>query len=980
MPTTHVKPESSDILQGIADSLWKSRKVVVVTGAGISTNSGIPDFRSENGLYSMIQAQLDAAVSGSGPVAGDCAGGEDGDYPQGAEQRPAKRRRICCDDEVSLGVDLYSKGLDTTQDEQPLSVREAPRVESQGEGALVREDVPELGGSFPEPNDLEREKEPSRQGSCDGPDDVVVDIELPSLRPTVSPRPTASLRSQAGLLKGMLRLTPGAVKAEPFRLSSDERVSTPRSPGHFAHASSQSLSDSEQAPTSFSSSPLSSPPPVLFDPYEEDTYMRDSTPPSSQRSSSSSADTPPSSNPFFASQSSGSGRSSLPNLKGRDLFDATIWSDPLKTSVFYSFATSLRQRAKNVAPTGCHYFIRQLRDTGKLVRCYTQNIDQMEDKEEPIPPGYYRKEVTIEVTYSRAETPTRAAGSNAFSYTDPFNAFDASSAGEPQTGTEMDERKRHSMVDNLFARTVKEPLQHVKRREHPKAHLISPIVQHDLSLAPDLLLIMGTSLRVHGLKVMVKEFAKAVHNKGGKVVFINFTKPADSVWADVIDYWVEWDCDAWVQDLREKKPTLFLPPGTIIEGETTQGARKRRDARGNTKAPSKTTKDNGDGKTTKDNARKANRRRSDDNGNSQVINGGRKNRKSNELETKGARREKPAAKRPMALRDDYTNGAYLSRKIMISLARISGREVETFPFRTALPMATEDLSPPTEAKKTAEPATAVLDQLASEVTGTEDVTAGQESPATFRQAAIASRGGHKRVTGARKPPELVELPQSTHLRVRRLPVASNDGISLDSSPAVIASPLPGSHEGSVVAAVKSNPRKRKRKTFFDDDFQIPARAEQVTPIKSSTKEAAAKPSGKKTRQKKASQPATGTHFHAVAAFEGQTAQPKLGQAMHEEPVDLILPPLKLASTEGSVALQASPEVHDEHLPTLEPSVVSPGPLIMSPDTKAHAALPQRPRDPFFIQDVLFNQMEVFDDPFPSLTKHLAVADDRFLTE
>lgn len=42
MPTTHVQPDSHEELQGIANALLKARKVVVVTGAGISTNSGIP--------------------------------------------------------------------------------------------------------------------------------------------------------------------------------------------------------------------------------------------------------------------------------------------------------------------------------------------------------------------------------------------------------------------------------------------------------------------------------------------------------------------------------------------------------------------------------------------------------------------------------------------------------------------------------------------------------------------------------------------------------------------------------------------------------------------------------------------------------------------------------------------------------------------------------------------------------------------------
>jgi NAD-dependent histone deacetylase SIR2 len=42
MPTLHVTPGETDALQSIANALGKARKVIVVTGAGISTNSGIP--------------------------------------------------------------------------------------------------------------------------------------------------------------------------------------------------------------------------------------------------------------------------------------------------------------------------------------------------------------------------------------------------------------------------------------------------------------------------------------------------------------------------------------------------------------------------------------------------------------------------------------------------------------------------------------------------------------------------------------------------------------------------------------------------------------------------------------------------------------------------------------------------------------------------------------------------------------------------
>jgi NAD-dependent SIR2 family protein deacetylase len=42
MPTQRISPDSAELLQEVADGLLKARKVVVVTGAGISTNSGIP--------------------------------------------------------------------------------------------------------------------------------------------------------------------------------------------------------------------------------------------------------------------------------------------------------------------------------------------------------------------------------------------------------------------------------------------------------------------------------------------------------------------------------------------------------------------------------------------------------------------------------------------------------------------------------------------------------------------------------------------------------------------------------------------------------------------------------------------------------------------------------------------------------------------------------------------------------------------------
>ncbi|KAL8950045.1 MAG: hypothetical protein Q9183_007553, partial [Haloplaca sp. 2 TL-2023] len=96
--------------------------------------------------------------------------------------------------------------------------------------------------------------------------------------------------------------------------------------------------------------------------------------------------------------------------------------------------------------------------------------------------------------------------------------------------------------------------------EHPAGDALGSITANDLSLAPDVLLILGTSLHVKGVKTMVKEFAKAVHArpKGkGKVIFVNLSKPCESVWGDSIDYWVSMDCDEWIGALRHHRPDIW---------------------------------------------------------------------------------------------------------------------------------------------------------------------------------------------------------------------------------------------------------------------------------------------------------------------------------------------------------------------------------------------------------------------------------------
>jgi len=65
-------------------------------------------------------------------------------------------------------------------------------------------------------------------------------------------------------------------------------------------------------------------------------------------------------------------------VKGKDLFDATLFRDPITTKVFYTFMGEFKEILSKAKITSTHRFVKELDNQGKLLRCYTQNIDSLE--------------------------------------------------------------------------------------------------------------------------------------------------------------------------------------------------------------------------------------------------------------------------------------------------------------------------------------------------------------------------------------------------------------------------------------------------------------------------------------------------------------------------------------------------------------------------------------------------------------------------
>ncbi|KAF3905103.1 hypothetical protein ABW21_db0201220 [Orbilia brochopaga] len=261
-------------------------------------------------------------------------------------------------------------------------------------------------------------------------------------------------------------------------------------------------------------------------------------------------------------------------LKGRDLFDAISFTNPITTSILYSFLAELRQTVKAIQDsTPTHKFIKTLSETGRLLRCYTQNIDGLEALDGlcmDISRGAGKRgkgkekvgrEVGCEVVQLHGDLEmlrcTQCAKLHDYDHERVETLLGGEAPGCPDCSKKADDRlaagKRSINVGTLRPNIV------LYDELHPLGEAIGQLTHYDATkMTPDLLLIFGTSLKVIGLKRIVKAFAAKVKSRGGKVVYINVTAAPDSVWGDIIDYHIQMDCDAWIRDLKLRRKEIWL--------------------------------------------------------------------------------------------------------------------------------------------------------------------------------------------------------------------------------------------------------------------------------------------------------------------------------------------------------------------------------------------------------------------------------------
>ncbi|KAI8593362.1 DHS-like NAD/FAD-binding domain-containing protein [Geranomyces variabilis] len=242
-------------------------------------------------------------------------------------------------------------------------------------------------------------------------------------------------------------------------------------------------------------------------------------------------------------------------VKGKDLFDAALFRDPTSTALFYTFMAELKTVVSKAEITPTHRFLKQLDVDHKLLRCYTQNIDGLElrlemsanlnDKQSARIVQLHGDLDNVVCTMCNSQYPFDATKSEVFR------------AGSPPPCPECETMQSVRMVvgKRLLAVGTLRPNIVLYNEHHSKGEQIANLAAYDIKKHPDLLVIMGTSLNVVGIKRLVKDLAKSVHERNGIVVFINSTEVGRE-WDNIIDYHIQGATDDVVARLRAETQTL----------------------------------------------------------------------------------------------------------------------------------------------------------------------------------------------------------------------------------------------------------------------------------------------------------------------------------------------------------------------------------------------------------------------------------------
>ncbi|KAJ5664604.1 NAD-dependent protein deacetylase hst4 [Penicillium macrosclerotiorum] len=244
------------------------------------------------------------------------------------------------------------------------------------------------------------------------------------------------------------------------------------------------------------------------------------------------------------------------NLKasGKLLFDAAVYQDDALTAPFHEMVRSLSVEAANCKPTKFHEMLARLGKENRLKRLYTQNIDGLETSMKPleteIPLSVKgRWPVTIQLHGSITKMVCQKCRylcdlmPNRFCEADPPECDECSVKNEVRQTS----GQRSHGVGRMRPRIV------LYNEHNPDEEAITSVMNADVRSRPRVLVVAGTSLKIPGVRRLVKSLCTVIRSrKDGVTMFINNEPPVGKEFENCFDLIVQGTTDE-VADLVKLK-------------------------------------------------------------------------------------------------------------------------------------------------------------------------------------------------------------------------------------------------------------------------------------------------------------------------------------------------------------------------------------------------------------------------------------------
>lgn len=222
-------------------------------------------------------------------------------------------------------------------------------------------------------------------------------------------------------------------------------------------------------------------------------------------------------------------------------------------------------------PSAAHHFMKKVADNGQLFRIYTQNIDGLELNvglncgwDKPILSASEGTESTAKKTSAENQSVghviqlhgnmnglvcVMCREKKIFDEED-VKLFAAGLAPDCINCKEKSEARVLSGKRALSVGFMRPDIV-LYNENHPHGDVIGNVLANDIAKRPNLVIVMGTALKVVGLKHLLKKLAASVAITGGHVIYVNKVAATTAEWKGLFDYQFVGNADDWVSYFEE---------------------------------------------------------------------------------------------------------------------------------------------------------------------------------------------------------------------------------------------------------------------------------------------------------------------------------------------------------------------------------------------------------------------------------------------